>query len=295
MNWLALLALLLVGPTVSGPELQLTIEAPPSLSGLRARLESFDRKRFTDIAQLVGITDAGRPIHVRLAVEDSDVAHSVPPWVAGFAVGRSDSIVIFPDRSPRYPNDTLEDVLRHEVAHILIHRASGGRAVPRWFDEGLAMAAERERRFQDQTQLLYQLVSGPRSTLLELDRSFSGSENDQTRAYALAGALVRYVMQRFGAAKCAEVLATVQLGSEFDAAFASVIGATPTEVESEFWQRQRIWTTWIPILSSATTLWSVITVLAILAIYRRRQRNRAIEAQWDEEEKDLDPGRSPDP
>ena len=295
MDWLALMSLLLLKPTVSGPELQLRIEAPPALTALRTRLESADRKRFTDIAQLVGITDAGRPIHVVLAAEDSDLAHSVRPWVAGFAVGSADSIVIFPARSPKYPNDTLEDVLRHEVAHILIYRASGGRAVPRWFNEGLAMAAERDRRFQDQTQLLYQLVSGPRSTLVEVDRLFSGGEDDQTRAYALAGALVRYLMQRFGVATCAEVLATVRRGSEFDAALASVAGATTIEVESDFWRRQRIWTAWIPLLSSSTILWSAVTLLAILAIYRRRQRNRAIENRWNEEDKHLDPDGSLDP
>ena len=37
---------------------------------------------------------------------------------------------------------TLEDVLRHEVAHVLISRAAGGRAVPRWFHEGVAMSVD---------------------------------------------------------------------------------------------------------------------------------------------------------
>jgi hypothetical protein len=44
-------------------------------------------------------------------------------------------------------------------------------------------------------------------------------------------------------------------------------------------------TGWIPIVSSSTTLWLVITALALLAIVRRRARNRAIEKQWMEEEK----------
>src|SRR5207245_1925365 len=82
-----------------------------------------------------------------------------------------------PVRSPGYPDNTLEDVLRHEVAHILIWRASAGRPVPRWFNEGLAMEVERMRRFQDQTQLLYQLITGGRTSLEHLDRLFAGSQN----------------------------------------------------------------------------------------------------------------------
>jgi hypothetical protein len=55
---------------------------------------------------------------------------------------------------------------------VLIARAAGGQAVPRWFNEGLAMAAERGWRFEDQTRVLYKLVLGPRSSLSEMNRMF---------------------------------------------------------------------------------------------------------------------------
>jgi hypothetical protein len=58
-----------------------------------------------------------------LATESSDWARGVSPWIAGFAVG-SDLVVLFPARSPSYPDNTLEDVLRHEVTHVLIWRAA---------------------------------------------------------------------------------------------------------------------------------------------------------------------------
>ena len=69
-----------------------------------------------------------------------------------------------------------------------------------------------------------------------------------------------------------------------DAAFADVAGITPGAAESEFWQRQRIWTNWLPILTSTTTLWMAVTLLAILAIYRRRRRNLEIAKQWEKDE-----------
>src|SRR4029079_16693366 len=89
--------------------LQLRIEAPSELSAVRQRLESIDPQRFDDIAHLVGLTDAGAAIRVVLAPESSDLARSVSPWIAGFTVG--DSVVLFPARSPTYPNNSLEDVM----------------------------------------------------------------------------------------------------------------------------------------------------------------------------------------
>jgi hypothetical protein len=263
--------------------LQLHFESPPELATFRTRLERTDNQRFADILRLLGLTEAGPPIRVVLATESSDWAREVAPWVAGFAVGASSLVVIFPTRSPSYPHTTLEDVLRHEIAHILVRRAAGGGSVPRWFNEGLAMAAERERRFQDQTQLLYQLVTGSRPDLAELDRLFAGGQQEQVRAYAIAGALVHDVMNRHGATSCAHILARLNRGDSFEEAFRNATGVTPSADESDFWQRQRLWTTWVPIITSGTTVWLAITLLALLAIYRRRRRNREIERRWEEE------------
>ena len=263
---------------------KLEIEAPTALDAVRNRLQSIPPGRFADIAEFLGLIDAGPVIQVKLATETSDVARGVAPWISGFAMGESNLVVIFPARSPGYPDNTLEDVLRHEVAHILIWRASAGRPVPRWFDEGLAMEVERGRRFQDQTQLLYQLITSGRTNLEHLDRLFTGGQNDQTRAYALAGAFIRDLGQEHGPTVFREILMRVRRGVPFDVAFADVAGVTPSSAESEFWDRQRIWISWVPIIASSTTLWLAITTLALVAIYVRRRRNREIEDRWAKEE-----------
>src|SRR5437867_13257360 len=198
---------------------KLEIEAPTELDPVRNRLQSIPPGRFADIAEFLGLIDPGPVIQVKLATETSDVARVVAPWISGFAAGESNLVVVFPARSPGYPDNTLEDVLRHEVAHILIWRASAGRAVPRWFNEGLAMEVERARRFQDQTQLLYQLITGGRTDLAHLDRLFSGGQNEQTRAYALAGSFVHDLVQEHGHTAYREILMRIRRGVTFDMAF----------------------------------------------------------------------------
>jgi hypothetical protein len=269
-----------------GPRLQ--IDAPPELLQVRHRLEAFGPSSLADVVQLVGVVTSEPPIHIVLTAESSELARRVQPWIAGFADGESNTIVIFPARSPSYPDDTLEDVLRHEVAHILIWRASAGHPVPRWFHEGVAMTAERARRFQDQTQLFYQLMTGSAAGLDELDRLFAGSQADQTRAYALAGAMAGDLFQRYGSNLAGNILWRVGHGESFDVAFAEVTDKTASAFEADFWRRQRIWTSWLPILSSPTVLWLGVTALALLAIYFRHRKNRKIEKQWEEE--DADPG-----
>src|SRR5437773_7135126 len=175
---------------------KLEIEAPTELDPVRNRLQSIPPGRFADIAEFLGLIAPGSVIQVKLATETSDVARAVAPWISGFAAGESNLVVMFPARSPGYPDNTLEDVLRHEVAHVLIWRAAAGRPIPRWFNEGVAMAVERDRQFQDETQLLYQLVTGGRTDMDAVDRLFSGTQSDQIRAYALAGAFAHEIVRQ---------------------------------------------------------------------------------------------------
>jgi hypothetical protein len=77
---------------------QLQIGAPPELAVVRSRLESIDPARFSNIAQLVGLRDAGPAIRIALVPEGSDLARNVPQWIVGFTV--KDSVTLFPARSP---------------------------------------------------------------------------------------------------------------------------------------------------------------------------------------------------
>jgi hypothetical protein len=232
--------------------------------------------------RLVGLKDPGAPIHIELVSGSSDLARSVPTWIAGFA--QQESVVIFPSRSPSYPDNTLDDVLRHEVTHVLIWRVTSGRPIPRWFNEGLATSAERSQGLRDKTQLYLQLVSGSPSSLDEIDRLFGGGPSDQARAYLLSGAIVQSLISEHGQNVAARILERVGNGESFESAFADVVGQSPSAEETEFWKRQRVWTAWIPVLSSQETLWSVITLLAILAIWRRRKRNAELRKKWEEED-----------
>jgi hypothetical protein len=266
------------------PELRidLEIQAPPELTAEKLRMESVDRIRLDDVVRLVGLKDPGPPIFVVLAPSSSDLARSVDSSIAGFAT--RDNVVIFPSRSPSYPHSTLDDVLRHEVAHALIWRASAGRPIPRWFNEGLATAAERRRGFRDQTQLFLHLASGYRLSLPEINRLFDGGQTDRTRAYLLSGAHVWDLLIKHGESAGGRILEEVGNGAAFETAFTNVIGQSTVAAEADFWNRQRVWTTWIPILFSQEVLWLAITLLAILAFWRIRKRNAAIRKRWEEEE-----------
>jgi hypothetical protein len=278
-----------VGQPSSGPLRvpQLSIETPPQdseLAAARSRLESFDAARLRGVMSLVGLNDPGPVIRVVLASETSEWAREVPVSTAGFAVTEDSLVVLFPSRSPTYPQDSLEDVLHHEVAHVLIARAAGGKPLPRWFQEGLAMAAERTWGLEDQARLLQELTFVEPTGLDDVNALFTGDEGARIRAYTLAGAFVRDLIRQHGSSAPAELLARMAAGASFDAAFTQVIGHSVADEEAAFWNRHRFWTRWGPFFTTADALWMIVTLLAVYAIFRRRRQRAAQRKRWDEEE-----------
>ncbi len=268
-------------PAQSPPSLN--IYAPPELAAAKRRVEAFDTRTLAGIVQTVGLEAPGPTIDVVLAGEDSDAARTSGLEIAGYAISRAGLVVLFPARSARYPHDTLEDVLRHEVAHVLISRAAGGRDVPRWFHEGLSVAVERPWDLEDRSRLVWQLLAGPRLTLRDIDALFAGGPATQARAYSLSAAVVRDLMGHYGAGVPANVLRRVREGAHFDEAVAAVAGRPLGAIEEDFWNRQRVWTIWVPLLTSGEVLWIFVILVATLAVWRRRRQSARLRRQWDDE------------
>jgi hypothetical protein len=269
---------------VAQPAPALLINAPEELASARSRLESFDRSSLSGIVRMAGLDDPGPPIHVILAGEGSAAAASVSAATAGYAIGAAGLIVLFPSRSPVYPHDTLEDVLRHEVAHVLISRAARGYPVPRWFHEGVAVTAERPWGLEDRSRLVWELMAGPRLTVAGIDRLFD-TEASRPRAYSLSAAMVREMLRAHGPSTPAAILRELGGGAGFDVAVARVTGRPMGALERAFWDRQRVWTVWVPLVTSGNVLWLGVIVLAALAVWHRRKRAAEIRRRWDDEEK----------
>ena len=281
----ACLALAFAAPASAQPRLpEMEIEAPERLRAVAGRIQQLDANRFGAVMRLVGLTDPGNRIRVVLVPEESRIARDTAPWVGGFADAPHDLIVLFPDRIGSYPHDSLEVVLHHEVAHILAARAAGGGRLPRWFSEGLASVAERSWGIGNRSRFLWATALAGQPTVTALEGLFYGDGQDAARAYIIAHAIVRDVIRRHGAAVVPRILSGVAVGATFDNAFIDATGTTVRGATRLFWRSSGGWEEWITFLASPFTLWTLITSLALAAIWRHRLRRAARRRRWEAEE-----------
>jgi hypothetical protein len=285
--WLpvALLALLTAAAGAGAQQLPLEIETPPSLEPIAARIREIDRDRLIDALDRAGLA---APPHVRITLipEDHARARATPSWIVAQASGSRD-IVIFPARIGSYPHDSLDSVVRHEIVHLALFVRAGGRPLPRWFHEGVAVSVEEGWGLGGQLRLMVAAASDP--SLTDLSRLFaSDAQPENASAYLLATALVSDVRRRHGAAVPGAIASRVAGGMPFRESFAAETGESPEMAANHAWAAYRRWVNWIPVLTDGSALWLGILVLAMIAFIaslRRRARQRR---RWDEEDDQSD-------
>lgn len=278
---------LLIGaafPLGAAPAPKLQVEAPPELEPVARQVRAFEHDDFSETLLLTGMTGFSTPIRVILVPETSPVAQDVPSWVSGYARGNDATIVLFPARVRSYPDRNLRALVHHEVAHVLVAQAARGRPVPRWFNEGVATVAAREWGVEDRARFAMAVIGGKAKKAADLDGFFQGSDAEVHRAYALSAAFVRFIQHEYGTLTPAAVLRGVARGLDFNEAFVQATGVPLPRAEYTFFEKDAFWNTWLPFLTSTGALWMAVTILALVAIHRRRVRSRQMIEHWESED-----------
>lgn len=276
-----------VQPPVGAQAGTVIVEAPPALAGAARQIDNFNPARLEQALDRAGLAMPER-VRVQLLTNDDIRTQNAAPWVVGQAAGLS-NIVIFPERISTYPYDSLETVFRHEIVHLALNSAAGRGDLPRWFHEGVAVSIESDWGAADNLRLLLAAAGGPE--VHEVARLFeSANRPETTEAYLLAAALVDDLRSRYGPNLPGAIAADVAKGVPFDLAFQRHTGETPDEAATIAWATYRRITTWLPTITSANAIWTLILALAFLA-FAVRVRQRALRRR--EPDDDEEPGRNP--
>ena len=112
--------------------------------------------------------------------------------------------------------------LFHEYAHALLHRATAGKSIPTWLNEGLAEVA---RYRADVGPAALCLADSHSFRLRSLEGSFQGlNQHAAFYAYLESRHAVERVIDRFGERGVRAVLSEVSRGSPFALAFEKALG-----------------------------------------------------------------------
>ncbi len=255
--------------------------APAALAGIRADLPPLTRTPHVEIRLVKRSRDLTRA---------SPPGYRAPAWAAGVAYSNA-GVVVVATRREAQPID-VEQVVRHELAHMALDAALGDRA-PRWLHEGFAYLHSSDWSFARLRTLTGMAWSGHVIPIHELDYHFPEREYEANRAYAQSYDFVVFLAQRgrypdhrddgdrwtFRA-----FLAAIANGLDVYGAAREAYHASLDELFAEWYQSLRQRYLLLPVGLVALGVWVFGAILLVLAYFRRRRQNRRKMAQWEAEE-----------
>ncbi|MBK7578823.1 MAG: hypothetical protein IPI67_01340 [Myxococcales bacterium] len=178
----------------------------------------------------------------------------------------------------------IGEVFRHELAHVALHDAVGGRPVPRWMNEGLAVFMSGEGSFTRLQTLWTATVANQLLPLEHLERTFPTDAVGVSVAYAEAADVVRFLLRREDRERFIALLERIRKGEAFNVALKEAYGLDLATLEFE-WREDvsRRYTFW-PAIFSGSFIWAGAIGLFALAWRRRKKRAELTLARWGREE-----------
>ncbi len=200
------------------------------------------------------------------------------PWVAGFADPARNLVAVRAGEGGPGRLPALRSTFRHELAHLALHRATGGNA-PRWLHEGYAQYAAGDWNWSQAWRLRFLLLRSDGDLLRRLSLGFDGSRENARAAYLLSYTAVQTLAERGGGAGLRSFFDRLRGGATVDGAVRSVYGVTLNQFERSWKEGVTERYGWLYLLSRASVFWVALTLALLVLGFRRWRYDRR---RWEE-------------
>lgn len=214
----------------------------------------------------------------------------VPTWAIGVAYPQQNLIILLSPTVRQRGHIDIIKTFQHEVLHIILGQAFKGKAnVPRWLDEGLAMIAANEWSMARLSTMTFAVLGRKMIPMEQLTESFPWDPDQAQTAYCQSFYFISFLKGRFGSDLFKTFLQKYTVHKNFQRAIFDTYNVRWEEMEDLWRGYLRLRFSWIPLITSSTTIWFVATLIFILGYLRKKRMNRLKLKQWTREEEFLYP------
>lgn len=197
----------------------------------------------------------------------------VPDWSAGVAVPGENRIILPAFGSRARPLE-LGEILRHELAHMALHRFLAPADVPRWFDEGYATWASGGIDWQSAWMLRLAFALHRAPDLAALQQSWPAEENQARLAYLISATAVSILADRAGERGLGIFFQQWKRWGSADLAMRRTFGITYGQFERDWQVEVRRRYGWAVLVSDTLVFWLLVLPMLMVLVLMRRRRDR---------------------
>ncbi|EDM79273.1 hypothetical protein PPSIR1_04013 [Plesiocystis pacifica SIR-1] len=228
--------------------------------------------------------DDGMTIHLVSHAGQVARATGMPNWVSGVAHPPRGEIAIALHNPDGSPSD-LGTLLRHELVHVALYRATGGAELPRWFHEGVAESVANEVSLM-RAEALAGAVFGPGvPPLSRMEAAFHGDHAQAAVAYAAARDFTTWLRYHdVEGAQFRQLLSQLRNGRSFEQSFMDAYEVPLEELDAQWRSGLFGRFVWFPLLGSGSLPFLLVGPVVGFAWVRRKRQLAAAWARMEAEE-----------
>lgn len=187
----------------------------------------------------------------------------------------------------RRPFESVAVTLRHEISHLIVGEVvrRGFRRVPLWFDEGVAVWTSGKIPFYDTSDYERAVAAGTLFSLAELTDRFPLDPRDRGIAYEQSESAIRFLVRTRGEDVIPGILQAAARGMDFAVAFREAAGMDLSAFEKRWLAAIRPGIPWLSWLLHAVSLFSAMSILALISFWVYLRRRRRKYQEWEAQER----------
>jgi hypothetical protein len=225
-----------------------------------------------------------------LLIRDSTRFHNrgVSPLTVAFAVPKNNLVVIDYSKMARHPF-TIENTLKHEMCHLLLHHHIKEDLLPRWLDEGVCQWASdgiADIIIDQKRSLLNRAAHrGVFIPLGSLAHGFPPDNDGLMLAYEESKGFISHIISLYGKEGMLSVLNHMKNNESVEQAFIKALSMPLDDLEQEWHVSLRKEATWLILLSYYLyeILFGLMALVSILAFIKIILKKRAYMAEHPED------------
>ncbi len=209
----------------------------------------------------------------------------IPLWAVGVAYPGENVIVLRSPRAVKGSRIDVLDVFSHELSHIALGKALAGVTIPVWLNEGLAIYEAREWTFARIAVLTRAALTDRLIPLPVLTLSFPAEQDPAELAYAESFMFVSFLINKVGREAFHRLIRDYTRYGDLEGALRRGTKMNLADLEERWLFYLKLRVSWIPIITSVSTLWFITALIFIYGYMRKkRQAERRLREMAAEEE-----------
>lgn len=239
------------------------------------------------IAQILG-KSLDTTVTVYLASNESeflqDTGITPPDWGAGLAILEQSKIVI---KSPKYMQvgKSFGELIGHELGHIMLYRAAGGRWLPRWIHEGFAMYVSGEWHIGQDILVARASWTGSLLGLQELEKLWSFKGIQAQLAYTESYLAMAHFLKQSDPYRLTDLLEMYRKSGDFYGNWKQVLGIDYNAWITDWFNTTSRQYHFFIFLLDNEMFWIILAIAFILLFIWKKRQNAKVKERWRREER----------